>query len=86
MPNKVSLEQVASQNYPAADVAVIDARSRASAVFWGFGLLALTIVSGLLAYVWLDVAKLETSSLREFLQTTVAGEIGLLSGLLSSRN
>jgi hypothetical protein len=85
-PNKVSLEQVASQSYPAADVAVIDARSRASAVSWGFALLAITVVGGLVAYVSLDIAKLDTNALREFLQTTVAGEIGLIAGLLGSRN
>lgn len=66
-------------------VKIIDARSRAKAVDWGFGLLGLTIIAGLVAYIVLDINKLETSTLREWLQTTIASEVGLLAGLLGAR-
>jgi len=81
-------EQIDLRNYesPTAEVSVIDARSRAHAVAWGFAALITTVVLGLLAYVALDVAKLETNTLREWLQTTIAGEIGLLAGLFGSRD
>jgi len=81
-------EQIDLRNYesPTAEVSVIDARSRAHAVAWGFAALITTVVLGLLAYVALDVAKLETNTLRDWLQTTIAGEIGLLAGLFGSRD
>jgi len=81
-------EQIDLRNYesPTAEVSVTDARSRAHAVAWGFAALITTVVLGLLAYVALDVAKLETNTLREWLQTTIAGEIGLLAGLFGSRD
>jgi hypothetical protein len=44
-----------------------------------------TIVFGLIAYVALDVAKLQTDTLREWLQTTIAAEVGLLAGVLGTR-
>ena len=53
---------------------------------WGFVALISTVVLGLVAYVALDVARLETNALREWLQTTIAGEIGLLAGLFGSRD
>ena len=81
-------EQIDLRSYesPTAEVSVIAARSRAHAVSWGFAALITTVVLGLAAYVVLDVAKLETNTLREWLQTTIAGEIGLLAGLLGSRD
>lgn len=80
MPDKLNLKQLASENFPAGDVAVIDARSRATAISWGFATLITTIVLGVIAYVALDIARLETNTLREWLQTTIAGEIGLIAG------
>jgi hypothetical protein len=81
-------EQIHLRNYesPTAEVSVIDARSRAHAVAWGFAALITTVALGLIAYVALDVAKLETNTLREWLQTTIAGEVGLLAGLFGSRD
>jgi hypothetical protein len=70
---------------PRKDVKVIQAESHANAVSWGFRILLVTIVVGLLAYVALDIARLEAATLREWLQTTIAGEIGLLAGLLGSQ-
>jgi hypothetical protein len=67
-------------------VSVIEAKSRANAIYWGFTVLALTIIGGLIAYVVLDVNHLETNTLREWLQTTIAGETGLLAGLFGSRD
>ncbi len=67
------------------DVRVIEARARAHAVQWGFAVLGGTIVFGLIAYVALDVAKLQTDTLREWLQTTIAAEVGLLAGVLGTR-
>jgi hypothetical protein len=84
MPDKLNLKQLASENFPAADVAVIDARSRATAISWGFATLITTIVLGVAAYVALDIAKLDTNTLREWLQTTIAGEIGLIAGFSGS--
>jgi hypothetical protein len=50
----------------------------------GFAALFTTVVVGLIAYVALDVAKLETNTFREWLQ--VAGEIGLLACRRSDRS
>jgi len=69
---------------PRKEVRVIEAESRAKAISWGFRVLLVTICVGIAAYVALDIAKLESSTLREWLQTTIAGEIGLLAGLLGS--
>lgn len=63
----------------------IAARARASAIHWGFGILAGTIIIGIGAFIALACVKLETNTLREWLQTTIAGEIGLIAGLLSDR-
>jgi fructose-specific phosphotransferase system IIC component len=82
-PERINLRQYES---PSVEVQVIDARSRATAVSWGFVALITTVALGLVAYVALDVVKLETNTLREWLQTTVAGEIGLLAGILGSRD
>lgn len=80
---RINLRQYES---PSVEVQVIDARSRATAVSWGFVALITTVALGLVAYVALDVSKLETNTLREWLQTTIAGEIGLLAGILGSRD
>jgi hypothetical protein len=40
---------------------------------------------GIGAFIALDCSRLETSTLREWLQTTIAGEIGLIAGLMSER-
>jgi len=82
---KISLETIVREDFP-GQIGVIDARARANVVAWGFILLIVTIVLGLAAYVWLHIDHLETNTLREFLQTTVAGEIGLLAGLFGSKN
>ncbi len=82
-PGRIDLRQYES---PSAEVHVIDARSRAHAVSWGFAALITTVVLGVAAYVALDIARLETNTLREWLQTTIAGEIGLLAGLFGSRD
>jgi hypothetical protein len=82
-PERINLRQYQS---PSVEVQVIDARSRATAVSWGFAALITTVALGLVAYIALDVVKLETNTLREWLQTTVAGEIGLLAGILGSRD
>jgi len=52
-------EQIHLRNYesPTAEVSVIDARSRAHAVAWGFAALITTVALGLIAYVALDVAN-----------------------------
>lgn len=71
---------------PKSEVSVIEARSRAIVVNWGFVTIIVTLVLGISAYVFLDVTNHETNTLREWLQTTIAGEIGLLAGLLGSRN
>jgi hypothetical protein len=86
VPDKLNLKQLASENFPAGDVAVIDARSRATAISWGFATLITTVVLSVAAYVALDIAKLYTNTLREWLQTTIAGEIGLIAGFSGSRN
>ena len=82
MPGKVDLAALAAHENGEK---IINAHSRANAVNWGFGLLIGTIIVGLAAYVALDIAKLETNTLREWLQTTVASEVGLLAGLLGAR-
>jgi hypothetical protein len=53
---------------------------------WAFATLITTIVLGVAAYVALDIAKMETSTLREWLQTTISGEIGLIAGFSGSRS
>jgi hypothetical protein len=65
-------------------VKVINARARSNAVNWGFGALISTVLIGIIAFVILDIAKLETLTLREWLQTTIAGELGLLAGMLGT--
>lgn len=67
------------------DARLIFVRARAQAISWGFGAFIVTIVLGIASFVALDIAKLETNTLREWLQTTIAGEIGLIAGLLGSR-
>jgi hypothetical protein len=64
---------------------MIPIRARAQAIHWGFGALIATVLLGIGSFVALAVAKLETNTLREWLQTTIAGEIGLIAGLLSDR-
>ncbi len=63
---------------------VIEAESRAKATSWGFIILLVTVCIGIAAYIALDIVKLEADTVREWLQTTIAGEIGLLAGLLGS--
>lgn len=82
---RISLSRLVGE-YPSAEVKFIEARSRAQAVGWGFAAFIATIVFGLVAFVVLDVAKLETNTLREWLQTTIASEVGLLAGLLGTRD
>jgi hypothetical protein len=65
---------------------MIPIRARAWALYLGFGVLLVTIVFGLVAFTVLSGEKLETNTLRELLQTTIAGEIGLIAGLLSDRD
>jgi hypothetical protein len=84
-PERISLSPLVGE-YPSDEVKIIEARSRAHAVVWGFGAFIATIVLGLIAFVALDLAKLETSTLREWLQTTVASEVGLIAGLLGTRD
>jgi hypothetical protein len=74
------------ENTDEVSVRVIVARARASAIHWGFGTLAATILIGIGAFIALDCSRLETSTLREWLQTTIAGEIGLIAGLMSDRD
>lgn len=86
MPKLIDLLHDLPDSIGEHGVKLIVAHSRAKAVDWGFGLLAGTIIAGLGAYIALDVAKLETNTLREWLQTTVASEVGLLAGLLGARD
>jgi hypothetical protein len=80
----INLRRVEVAKADVHEVPVIEAQSRARAVSWGFIILLVTIVIGIGAYVTLDALRLETNTLREWLQTTIAGEIGLLAGLLGS--
>lgn len=82
-PGQINLSEIGPPK-KSVDVREIDARSRAVAVHWGFGVLLTTIVLGLLAYVALDVDKLPTDQLRQWLQMLVTGEIGLIAGLLGA--
>jgi hypothetical protein len=67
------------------DAQLIFARSRAQAVHWGFGAFIATVALGVIAFVVLAAERIDTNGLREMVMTLGTGEIGLISGLLASR-
>jgi hypothetical protein len=81
------LDQEREENFSLhnEDVEIVSLRTRSKATGWGFIVLITTIFIGIASFVALDIARLETNTLREWLQTTIAGEIGLLAGLMGSR-
>ena len=81
MADRINLREFEA---PSKDVHVIEAESRARAVQWGFVVLAATIAVGVLAFAIITAGRLDSNPLREWLQTTISGEIGLLAGLLGA--
>jgi hypothetical protein len=66
-------------NSPSSEAQIINAHTRFRAVELGFIVLGATICVGLLSFVGMNLAHMETNTLREWLQTTIASEAGLVA-------